>query len=152
MGVLFSKPTDASKDKFRTKVKTMKQSKVNYERKRRGQNAYRMHNNHVYWRGQKIGGGVNSKLFKDLGDGYAKDKKYIYYRGQRIDTYSVNKNFKVLKNGYAKNRDHVFFKGVITTADPKTFKVLGSTQGKDKKRLYVKGRAKRKSSRKSTRR
>ena len=134
MGGLFSTlPDEEQIDSFEPKY-----NQRDYKKRRPGKNIYKIDDNSVYWRGDRVDG-VNGKEFVDLGQGYGKDDHYIFYIGIKIA--KVSTNFRVLCKGFAKDTVNVYYRGQqIPKADARTFKVGIDGTAKDKSSYYKHGK------------
>lgn len=114
MGALFS-----TNEKYNPKY-----SLKDYTKQRPGVNVYKIHNNMVYWKGERVEGARGSS-FIDLNDGYGKNKNNVFYKGHKIKT-SDHKSFVNLNNNYAKDSINVYYKGnIIRKTNSKSFKTSG---------------------------
>lgn len=115
------------------KYKTSEYTKI-----RPGKLSYKIDNNNVYWRGQKIH--ADGKTFKNLNSGYGIDNHNVFWKGQKIIFLKDKDTFKTFKYGYAKTKNNVYYRGHIIKADPKTFTINEYGEPVDKKYLYKLGK------------
>jgi hypothetical protein len=108
-----------------------------YTKRRPGRNIYKVDNNRVYWRGERVNG-AHGYNFVDIGNGYGKDNKYVFYKGFKIkNAYPLS--FKVLTNKYAKDYNNIYYKGVIVKANVNSFRITKKGRALDNSYIYKEG-------------
>jgi hypothetical protein len=116
---------------------TPKYNLKNYNKQCPGQNVYKIDDNSVYWRGERVNE-ANGGTFTDYGNGYGKDNMNVFFQGFIITTIG---SFKVLKDKYAIDSVNVYYRGKpIIDSDRKTFKVTTDGMAIDKKYKYTYGK------------
>ena len=125
---------------FSSDLYTPKYKPSFYTKRMPNKNEYKIDNENVYWRGDKVNF-ASGITFTDLGNGYGKDMNYVFHDVERLPL-ADTLYFIELSHKYAKDSKYVYYKGDrIIGADAFSFNVdQKSCKVTDKYNKYRKGK------------